>query len=153
MKRIIITGAIILSSLFSLNAVAQMSDEDAAKAVANRQAVFKLLSFSNGPIGQMARGNQEFDLDTALEAARRVEMLAGMIPGLFADDTSGNDVTTRAVDSIWADGNFADLAQNLANGAAEAIEILSTQGEDGLRAVGPLIGRNCGACHDAYRTD
>ena len=154
MKRIIITGAILLSSLLSLNAVAQMSDEDAAKAVASRQAVFKLLAFSNGPLGGMARGG-DFDLDTALEAAERVQMLAGMIPGLFAADTTGNSgISTRSADSIWAgQDSFASLAQDLADGAAAAIEILNTQGASGVRAAVGQIGPKCGACHDQYRLD
>lgn len=154
MKRIIITGAIILSSIFSLNAVAQMSDEDAAKAVASRQAVFKLLSFSNAPLGGMARGG-EFDLEVALEGAERVKMLAGMIPGLFAADTTGNSgFTSRSSDSIWAgQADFAALAQDLADGADAAIEILRTQGADGVRAAVGQIGPKCGACHDQYRLD
>ena len=101
MKKLIITGAIILSSIFSINAMAQMSDEDAAAAVKRRQAVFQLLAFANGPLGQMARG-ADFDADAAILGSQRIIMLAPMISELFAADTTGNNVTSRAADTIWS---------------------------------------------------
>ena len=155
MKRIIITGAIIASSLFSFQAAAQMSDEDAASAVAQRQAVFKLLAFSNAPLGSMARGQMDFNAETAVQGAERVAMLASMIPELFTTDTSNNGgFTTRALDAIWDNQEeFASLAQDLADGADAAIEILGSQGADGVRAAISQIGPKCGACHDRFRME
>src|SRR5687767_3397010 len=89
-KRIVITGAILLSSLVSLNAVAAPAptpEEQAAAAVGTRQAVFKLLAYSNGVLGGMARG-APYDAAAAVLATERVEMLANMIPALFASDTT-----------------------------------------------------------------
>ncbi|NDA09031.1 MAG: cytochrome c [Alphaproteobacteria bacterium] len=114
MKKLLVTGAIIASSIFSVGAVAQMSDEDAAAAVKRRQSVFQMLSFANGPLGQMARGG-DFDAEAASLAADRVAMLAPMIPDLFAmADTRSNSVTTRAADTIWdSQADFAQLAMDL----------------------------------------
>jgi len=152
MKKLIITGAIILSSIFSIGAMAQMSDEDAAAAVKRRQAVFQMLAFSNGPLGQMARG-ADFSAETAILGSQRVAMLAPMIADLFAADTTGNSsVTTRAADTIWANqADFAQLAQDLVDGANAAIELLENGG-DARAAVGQ-IGPKCGACHDRFRLD
>jgi cytochrome c556 len=153
MKKLIITGAIILSSIFSINAMAQMSDEDAAGAVKRRQAVFQLLAFANGPLGQMARG-ADFDADAAILGSQRIIMLAPMISELFAADTTGNDVTTRAADTIWSSQeDFAQLAQDLVDGATAAIEILESQGASGVRQAVGQIGPKCGACHDRFRLD
>ena len=155
MKKLIITGAIILSSLFSINAIAQMSDEDAAAAVKRRQSVFQLLSFSNGPLGGMARGG-EFNAEAAILGSQRIITLAPMIPELFAAaNTSGNSsVTTRASNEIWdSQEELAQLAQNLVDGATAAIEILQSQGESGVREAVGQIGPNCGACHDRFRLD
>jgi|SRR6056300_1376370 cytochrome c556 len=153
MKKLIITGAIILSSIFSINAMAQMSDEDAAAAVKRRQAVFQLLAFANGPLGQMARG-ADFDADAAILGSQRIIMLAPMISELFAADTTGNDVTTRAADTIWSSQeDFAQLAQDLVDGATAAIEILESQGASGVRQAVGQIGPKCGACHDRFRLD
>ena len=154
MKKLLVTGAIIASSIFSVGAMAQMSDEDAAAAVKRRQAVFQMLSFANGPLGQMARGG-DFDAEAATLAADRVAMLAPMIPALFMDDTRGNmGLTTRAADTIFDNQeDFAQLAQDLVDGAMAAKEILASQGAAGVRQAVGQIGPKCGACHDRFRLD
>lgn len=154
MKKLIVTAAFIVSSILSYNAMAQMSDEDAAAAVKRRQSVFQLLAFSNGPLGQMARGNMDFDADAAILGSERIIMLAPMIPELFAADTRSNNVDTRAADTIWDNqDDFAQLAQDLVDGANAAIEILESQGANGVRQAVGQIGPKCGACHDRFRLD
>jgi len=153
MKKLLVTGAIIASSIFSVGAVAQMSDEDAAAAVKRRQSVFQMLSFANGPLGQMARGG-DFDAEVASLAADRVAMLAPMIPDLFMADTRSNGLETRAADTIWDNqADFAQLAQDLVDGAMAAKEILASQGAAGVREAVGQIGPKCGACHDRFRLD
>ena len=157
MKRIILIGAAILSTLISFNTMAQrnMSPEEmAAMATSNRQAVFKLLGFSMGPLQGMARG-ADFDQATAVLSLERIQMLAPMIPELFAaNDTTTFDVETRALDSIWGDmSGFTSAANDLAMGATEALATINSQGADGVRAAVQLVGPKCGACHDAFRAE
>jgi len=153
MKKLLVTGAIVISSIFSAGAMAQMSDEDAAGAVKRRQAIFQILSYANGPLGQMARGG-DFDAEAATLAAERVAMLAPMIPGLFAADTRSNGVESRAADTIWdSQTDFAQLAMDLQEGAEAALEILQSQGASGVRQAVGQIGPKCGACHDRFRLD
>ena len=155
MKKLIVTGAIVLSSVFSFNAMAQMSDEDAAAAVKRRQSVFQLLSFANGPLGGMARG-AEYNADAAMLGLDRIIMLAPMIPEVFgAADTRGKmGLTTRAADTIWDNqADFAKLAQDLVDGATAAKEILASQGAAGVRNAVGQVGPKCGACHDRFRLD
>jgi len=153
MKNLIFTGAFILSSIFSFNAIAQMSDEDAAAAIKRRQSVFQILAHSNGPLGAMARGG-DFDAAVATRAAQRVAMVAPMIPEVFAADTRGAAGTTRALDAIWgSQDDLAALAQDLADGANAALAILESQGADGVREAVGMIGPKCGACHDRFRSD
>ena len=155
MKRIIRTGAVLLGSLLTYNATAQdLSQEDAQEAFETRHAVFELLSFSNAPLGQMARGG-EFNQEAAIQAAERVAVLAGMIPELFAVDTSGANVEgTRAADTIWQNkADFDALAMDLQEGAMAAVGILQNQGASGVRAAVQEIGPRCGACHDRFRLE
>jgi cytochrome c556 len=156
MKRIALTGAVLLGSLLSFNLIAaEMSAEElTAKAVADRQAVFKLLAVSNGPLGGMARGGA-YDADAAKLSAERIAMLGAMIPAMFATDTSAAaGVTTRANSSIWkSKADFDKLAMDLVAGANEALAILDSQGEAGVRAAVGAIGPKCGACHDLFRVD
>jgi cytochrome c556 len=155
MKKLLVTGAIIISSIFSVGAVAQLSDEDAAAAVKRRQSVFQLLAFSNGPLGEMARGG-EYNAEAAILAAERVAMLAPMIPVVFAmaDTRSSSGLTTRASDTIWDNqADLAQLAMDLEAGANAALEILQSQGAAGVRQAVGQIGPKCGACHDRFRLD
>jgi len=153
MKKLLVTGAIVLSSIFSVSTIAQMSDEDAAAAVKRRQSIFQVLAFANGPLGQMARG-ADFDADAAKLAAERVAMLAPMIPGMFAADTRSNGVETRAADTIWeSQDDFAQMAMDLVDGANAALGILESQGASGVRQAVGQIGPKCGACHDRFRLD
>jgi cytochrome c556 len=159
MKRFATTGAFLLSSLISFNlAAAEASpEEQAASAIANRQAVFKLLSFANAPLGGMARGGA-YDAEVAIKGTERVAMLAAMIPELFAANTVGNPNPNAgryaAADTIWDNkADFDKLAADLVAGAEEALSILNTQGEAGVRAAVAAIGPKCGACHDRFRVE
>lgn len=134
-------------------AVAQLTEEDAMDAIRDRRAVFRLIAHSNRPLGEMLRGRRDFDFDVLVNGSRRIAMLAGMIPEMFETDTRGHaGLETRASSLIW-DGkdNFLDIAANLAEGANNAVDILQTQGEDGLKQAADAITRNCSACHDTYR--
>jgi len=155
MKRIILVSAAILSMLISFNTLAQrMSPEEQAEAaVETRQAVFKLLAFSMGPLQGMARGG-DFDQAAAVEALERIQTLAPMIPEVFANDTSAYDFETRALNGIWSDmDGFTSAANDLSAGAAAAMNIINSEGADGVRQAIQQVGPTCGACHDAYRAE
>ncbi len=155
MKRIILVSAAILSMLISFNTLAQrMSPEEQAEAaVETRQAVFKLLAFSMGPLQGMARGG-DFDQAAAVEALERIQTLAPMIPEVFANDTTAYDFETRALNGIWSDmDGFASAANDLSAGAAAAMNIINSEGADGVRQAIQQVGPTCGACHDAYRAE
>lgn len=153
MKRIAMTGLVLLGSLVSFNSMAQMSAEDAQAAKNKRQAVFELLSFANAPMGAMARGG-DFDGELVAKNLDRIIMLAGMIPETFEADTRGSGVQTRAADTIWDNqADFAALANDLAAGAQAAKDILASQGAGGLRQAVAQVGPKCGACHDRFRLD
>ena len=146
-----------LGSVLSFNVMAaQMTPEQqAANAVATRQSVFHLLSFSNAPLGSMARGG-EYNEEAAKTAIMRIETLAPMIPEVFGamDTRQFKDIPTRANDTIW--DNMADvkkLASDLEAGAKEAMDIINSKGADGVRDAVRAIGPKCGACHDRFRLD
>jgi len=157
MKRFAITSAVLFSSLLSFNLMAaQPSPEEAAEnAASTRQAAFKLLAFSNGALGGMARG-APYDAAVAKLATERVAMLADMLPALFEADTSSFTVGGRymASNTIWTSkADFDQKAMDLSAAAKEAMGILSSKGADGVREAVGLIGQKCGACHDVYRAD
>lgn len=158
MRRISIIAASALSMLLSTAIAAQEGPtpaQQAAMATENRQAVFKLLGVHMGPIVGMARGAVPFDAALAERNAKRIAMLAPMIPELAgAMDTRAFDVETEALPVIWDDpDDFAEKAANLVD-AANTFAGLAASGDQattlgGLRAFGGA----CGNCHDSYRVD
>lgn len=129
--------------------------EQAAMATENRQAVFKLLGVNMGPIVGMARGAVPFDAALAERNAKRIAVLATMIPERFAAmDTREFDVETEALPVIWENpDDFAAKAKALED-AANTFAGLAAGGDQattlgGLRAFGGA----CGNCHDSYRVD
>lgn len=156
MKRIAFTGAALLSSLLAFNVMAAQPspEEQAAANVANRQAVFKLLAVANGTLGGMARGG-EYNAEAAKEAVTRIQVLAGMIPELFAADTRSFSVNSRSATTIWDNkADFDKMAQDLVTGANAMMDVLNGSATPDIRATfGANIGQKCGACHDRFRVD
>jgi cytochrome c556 len=153
-----VTGALLLLPLFSLNSVAQLSGDAAAKAVADRQALFKQIADANAPLGAMARPGGVYNAEAALKAVDTIASLAGKIPAAFVPNTTGykqpNPGKYAANDSIWSSkADFDKLAADAVAGAKQARELLSAQGAAGLRPALQAIGQKCGACHDRYRVD
>jgi len=108
-----------------------------------------------GPIAGMARGSVPFDAAVAERNARRIAMLATMIPERFAAmDTREYDVKTEALPIIWEQpDDFAAKAKALQDAAITFAELAATGDQattlGGLRA----FGGTCGNCHDTYRED
>ncbi len=156
MKRIALTGAVLLGSLMSFSAMAAAPltpEEQAAADIGTRQAVFKLLSFNNGTIGGMARG-APFNAEAAKAALERIEMLSTMIPDVFAKDTRAFKGTkTMASDTIWDNkADLAKLASDLGAAAKAAQATLAAKpNADGVKEIVQAVGPKCGACHDLFR--
>jgi cytochrome c556 len=134
-------------------ALAQLTEKDATNAIRDRQAIFRLIAHNNRLLGETVRGTREFDVDVLIKGSQRIAMLASMIPEMFEADTRAHpELETRASTLIW-DGkdNFLDIATGLEEGANKAVEILQTQGQNGLRQAADEIARNCSTCHDTYR--
>jgi cytochrome c556 len=153
-----VTGALLLVPFFSLTATAQLTGDAAAKAVADRQAIFKQIAEANAPLGAMARPGGVYDAEAALKAVDTIASLAGKIPAAFVPNTAGYKQPKpgkyAASDTIWsAKADFDKFAADTVAGAKQAREILSTQGAAGLRAATAEIGRKCGACHDRFRVN
>ena len=153
-----VQAMILLSIVFALTAVAQEAptpQERAETATVNRQAVFKLLGVNIGAIVGMARGQVTFDAAIAERNARRIAMLATMIPErLGAMDTREFDVETEALPLIWDNlDEIAEKAQNLIEAANTFADVAA--GGDQAATLGGLraLGGACGNCHDTFRVD
>lgn len=127
--------------------------QDSNPAVNARQGQFQIMALNIGVLGQMARGNTEYDAEAAQAAANNLLTMSQIdqrfhwVPGTDTDSIEG----TRALPAIWAEdsqvleiwGRYGEAAGGLAAVAGDGLEAMQA-------ALGP-VGAACGACHDDYR--
>ncbi|MEJ6394887.1 cytochrome c [Gymnodinialimonas sp. 2305UL16-5] len=143
-------GAVALSC-FALSAQAQGGDSN--PAVSARQGQFQLMGLNIGVLGQMARGNTEYDAEAAQAAADNL-LAISQINQMFhwPEGTDTESIEgTRALPAIWEEGStvldiWADYGA-----AAETLAGAAGQGLDEMRAALGPVGAACGSCHDDYR--
>ncbi|AHM05175.1 cytochrome c-554 [Roseibacterium elongatum DSM 19469] len=140
-----------LASTLSLSAIAVAQDLPAP--VDARQGQFSIMVLNLGVLGQMARGNTDYDAEAASTAAANLATISMLDQSLHwpeGTDNFGLD-GTRALPAIWE--NPEDFAAKWADygTAAEALAAVAGDGLEPMQAaLGPL-GNTCGACHDDYR--
>lgn len=157
MKRVSKLGLAALCSVAAISVgVAQNKpspEQEAQNAVKLRKAVFDVQSYAFSPLGAMLKQQKPFNAQEAVEAAKRIQMTANMIPDVFQQfDTRKFMVQTKARDAIWT--NMADFKQKASDleTAAKNLETAAMSGEKSatLRAAGQ-VGKACGSCHDEFR--
>ncbi len=158
MKKIVVMLCTLLvaasGTLFTATAQDMTPEERAAAAVDTRKSLFKMLRYNLGPVAAMARG-AEFDAAVAERNARRIAVMATMIPEVLSVDTSEFDsIETTALDSIWDNqDDIAAKAQALIDNANAFADAAATgERSNALRAF-QAFGSTCGNCHDEYRVD
>lgn len=140
-------------------ATAALSDGHADKAIAAavkaRKAQMVLYSFNVGLLGEMAKGEVEYNADAASAAAGNLAALAQLDQSHFwppgSDNASLGADATRALPAIWEPGSTAGEKGMAFAAAATAMEQAAGGGLDSLRGAMGAVGQACGACHKSYR--
>lgn len=126
---------------------------DVPDAVKARQGQFRILAINLGILGDMARGNSDYDAEAAQTAADSIASIAGVHqPPLWPEGTDSMSIDgTRALPGIW--DNFDDVMSKWSN-LGDAATQLQSVAANGQEALGPAVGQvgsACKACHDTYR--
>ena len=142
------------SIVFTSYAQDMTPEEQAAAAVDQRKSLFKTIRYNLGPIAGMAQG-APFDAEVAERNARRIAVMATMIPEMLAVDTSAFDnIETTALDSIWDNqDDIAAKAQALIDNANAFADAAATGEMGATLGAFRAFGGSCGNCHDTYRVD
>ena len=142
------------SMVFTSYAQDMTPEEQAAAAVDQRKSLFKTIRYNLGPIAGMAQG-APFDAEVAERNARRIAVMATMIPEMLAVDTSNFDnIETTALDSIWDNqDDIAAKAQALIDNANAFADTAATGEMGATLGAFRAFGGSCGNCHDTYRVD
>ncbi len=127
--------------------------QDVNPAVAARKAHMTLYAHNLGLLGGMARGNIEYDAETATAAAASLAALSKLDQSRYWPEGTDSDtlMETRALPDIWEDlPKVVEISGTLVS----ASDVLAAEAGNGLEALraslGP-VGQACGACHEDFR--
>jgi cytochrome c556 len=138
-----------------VTATAQAAEVD--EAIEYRQSVMRVIGWQIGPLGDMARGEIDYD---AGEFARRADNLAALVTmpweGFIEGSLRGDDhgIETDALAAIADDWEgFESRQQTLIEEAATLAELARGDDFNAMRRQVVNVADSCQGCHDDYRAD
>jgi cytochrome c556 len=143
MRTVVVVGALLLG----LGAV--MAQQDQLK---DTQAMMKGNGKNAGALAAMVKGEKPYDQAAVNTALAQFEETAKKLPTLFPDSLKGKtfDGDYNTSDKIWSDK--AGFAEHIASFAKVVDENKGKIKDlDTLKVSLPLIGKQCGGCHETFR--
>lgn len=127
--------------------------QDVPAAVQARKGQFQLMALNVGVLGNMARGNVDYDAAQASTAANNLVTLSMLDQSFhWPEGTDNMSIDgTRALPAIWENLPDVIMKWQAFGAAATGLSAEAGNGIDALRAALGPVGGTCGACHDAYR--
>lgn len=127
--------------------------QDVPDAVKARQGQFRIMAINLGILGSMAKGETQYDAETAQSAADSIVAISNVNQGpLWPQGTDAMSIDgTRAEPQIWE--NLDDVLAKWSDmgDAAEQLQTVAATGRDALGPAMGQLGNTCKACHDDYR--
>jgi cytochrome c556 len=150
MHRLLLAVPLVLATA---SAVAHAQEEEEPPSVEARHGIMNNYSFNLSTLGGMAKGEIEYDAETAQLAADRLATLSSIDwTGYWPEGTSSEDLdSSRALPEIWSDmedflSGFEEVQE-----AAMSMQEVAGDGQDALAGEMKGLGQSCGGCHDDYR--
>jgi cytochrome c556 len=144
MKRIVVVAAVLA---FSAGAVVAQQDQ-----VKRTQGMMKDNGKNAGALSAMVKGEKPYDQSTVNAALAQFEDTAKNLPTLFPASMKGLKLEGDYDPSpkIWDDkAGFESQINSFAKVVADAKGKIKNL--DTLKAELPVIGKQCGGCHETFR--
>jgi cytochrome c556 len=142
-RTVVIAGALLLG----VSAVMAQQDQ-----VKQAQTVMKGNGKNAGALAAMVKGEKPYDQATVDAALAQFEDTAKKLPTLFPASIKGlkADGDYSSSDKVWDDkAGFDEHIASFAKTVSDAKE--KVRDLDTLKAAFPVIGKQCGGCHETYR--
>jgi cytochrome c556 len=143
MRTVIVAGALLLG----VGAVAAQQDQ-----VKQTQAMMKGNGKNAGALAAMVKGEKPYDQATVDAAMAQFEDTVKKFPTLFPDSIKGMkpEGDYYASPKIWEDKagfdeHIASFGKAVADAKGKIMDLVT------LKATLPVIGKQCGGCHETYR--
>jgi cytochrome c556 len=143
MRTVIVVGTLVLG----IAAVAAQQDQ-----VKQTQAMMKGNGKNAGALAAMVKGEKPYDQATVNAAMAQFEDTIKKFPTLFPDSIKGlkPEGDYFASPKVWEDRTgFNEHIASFAKAVADAKGKITDL--DSLKATLPVIGKQCGGCHETYR--
>jgi cytochrome c556 len=143
MRTVVVVGTLLLG----VGAV--VAQQDLVKVA---QTQMKGNGKNAGALGAMVKGEKPYDQATVDAAFAQFQDTAKKLPTLFPDSIKGRkaDGDYSSTAKVWEDkAGFAEHAASFGKVVSEAKA--SVKDLDSLKVALPLIGKQCGGCHETYR--
>jgi cytochrome c556 len=119
-------------------------------AIAERKSLMKSVGAAAKQGAAFAKGSEPYDNAKAVAIFVTYANVAAKMPSLFPDDSkTGGDTT--AAPKIWSDKATFVAAMAKFEADAKAAQA-SVKDLDTFKAVFGAMGKNCGNCHETFRT-
>jgi cytochrome c556 len=143
MRTVVVVGTLLLG----IGAVVAQMDQ-----VKQTQTIMKGNGKNAGALAAMVKGEKPYDQATVDTAIAQFEDTAKKLPTLFPESTKGlkPEGDYYASPKVWEDkAGFDEHVASFAKAVSDAkgkIKDLDT-----LKVAFPVIGKQCGGCHETYR--
>lgn len=144
---------VLIAAGIATTGVALADAANPERAIGYRQDVFGLVGWNFSAMGQMARGDRDFD---AAEFARRAERVAQLSKMLDEGFPPGSDTgaDTEALAGIWTDrADFDAKMADFQREAAALAQVATGADPDATKTQFGTTAGTCKACHDKYKAD
>jgi cytochrome c556 len=146
MKKIAMLG---LAGVMTLGGTAALA-ADAEDAIKYRQGVFNAVKWHFGTMGEVVKGNQDYNAE---DFARRAEIVAQLskmtLEGFVAGSYEGDTDALPAIEQNW---DKFEGGMNKFTETAEALAVAAQSGD--LAQIRPAfgeVGKTCKGCHDNFK--
>ncbi len=148
----IVAGLVTVSALGSGAVFAQ----EVEKVIEARQSFMQLYAFNLGIVGEMAKGNTEYDAQLADSAAQNLLALAKMNNSQMWPEGSSNadaglEEKTRALPEMWSTYPKVVEKQEDLTAALETFATVAGTDLNSLRGGMKAVGDGCKGCHTDFR--
>lgn len=143
--------ALLLAATAPAAALAQEAEIPAA--VEARKGLMKNFSFNLSILGDMAKGEVDYDAERAQTAADRLTKLTDLDQaGYWPEGTSSDQVEqSRALPAIWENMEEFRSGFEKLHEATLSMRDVAGNGREAVAGQMKALGDACGACHEDYR--
>ncbi len=154
MNRLLLTISIVLGLAAGGAIYAAGDDDPLLDAIKARQGIMKNYDWNVGPLFGMAKGDIEYNAESAAAYANNLKALVSLDNGSQwpegTDDEEYPD-DTRAFPEIWLSYPDINEKDQVLTDAAIALAEVAGNGLDALQSSIGDVGEACKGCHDDFR--